>query len=127
MEFYIVCTDVETGKPVYHKYESFADHGFDWIRASASMPLVSQIVEIDGQKLLDGGIADAIPLQYFESIGYTRNVVILTHRHALHPLHVPEIPGAGAGHGGAPPHVQRPARLREPAGSRRQCPGHTPH
>ena len=78
MEFYIVCTDVETGKPVYHKYESFADHGFDWIRASASMPLVSQIVEIDGLKLLDGGITDAIPLQYFESIGYTRNLVILT-------------------------------------------------
>ena len=78
MEFFIVCTDVETGKPVYHKYEGFADHGFEWIRASASMPLVSQIVNIDGQKLLDGGIADAIPLQYFESIGYTRNVVILT-------------------------------------------------
>ena len=78
MEFFIVCTDVETGKPVYHKYERFTDHGFEWIRASASMPLVSQIVNIDGQKLLDGGIADAIPLQYFESIGYTRNVVILT-------------------------------------------------
>ena len=78
MAFYIVCTDVETGKPVYHKYESYADHGFDWIRASASMPLVSQIVDIDGQKLLDGGISDAIPLQSFESLGYTRNVVILT-------------------------------------------------
>lgn len=78
MEFYVVCADVETGKPVYHKYERFEDHGFDWIRASASMPLVSRIVEIDGQKLLDGGIADAIPLQFFESIGYTRNVVILT-------------------------------------------------
>ncbi len=78
MAFYIVCTDVETGKPVYHKYESYADHGFDWIRASASMPLVSQIVDIDGQKLLDGGISDAIPLQFFESLGYARNVVILT-------------------------------------------------
>lgn len=78
MEFHIVCTDVESGLPVYHRWDNFDDHGFDWIRASASMPLVSKIVEIDGQKLLDGGIADSIPLRYFESIGYGRNVVILT-------------------------------------------------
>ena len=78
MEFYLVCTDVETGKPVYHIYDSWDDHGFEWFRATTSMPLVSQIVEIDGQKLLDGGIADSVPVQYFESIGYTKNVVILT-------------------------------------------------
>lgn len=28
--------------------------------------------------MLDGGVADSIPLAYFESIGYDRNVVILT-------------------------------------------------
>lgn len=78
VEFYVVCADVETGKPVYHRYEGREDHGLDWIRASASMPLVSQIVEIDGQKLLDGGISDSVPVRYFESIGYERNVVILT-------------------------------------------------
>ena len=76
--FYITCTDVESGKPVYHEYTGRNDHGFDWIRASASLPLVSQIVEIDGLKLLDGGISDSIPVAYFESIGYTKNVVILT-------------------------------------------------
>lgn len=78
MEFYVVCTDIETGLPVYHRYEGWEDHGFDWIRASASMPVVSETVEIDGQKLLDGGISDSIPVSYFESIGYDRNVVILT-------------------------------------------------
>ena len=78
MEFYVVATDVQTGKAVYHKYEGREDHGFDWIRASASMPLVSQIVEIDGQKLLDGGISDSIPVRYFESIGYNRNIAVLT-------------------------------------------------
>lgn len=78
MEFYVVCTDVETGKAVYHKYENRNDHGFDWVRASASMPLVSQIVEIDGLKLLDGGIVDSIPVRYFESIGYDRNIAVLT-------------------------------------------------
>ena len=78
MEFWVVATDVETGKPVHHRYEGYHDHGLDWIRASASMPLVSQVVQIDGQKLLDGGISDSIPLEFFESIGYDRNVLILT-------------------------------------------------
>ena len=77
-EFYVVCTDIESGQPVYHKYLGQSDHGFDWIRASASMPLVSRIVEIEGRKLLDGGIADSIPVRYFQSIGYDRNVVVLT-------------------------------------------------
>lgn len=78
MEFYVVCTDIEKGEAVYHRYEGWDDHGFDWIRASASMPLVSKPVEIDGLKLLDGGISDSVPLRYFESIGYDRNVVVLT-------------------------------------------------
>ena len=76
--FYITCTDVESGKPVYHEYRGRADHGFDWVWASASLPVVLQMVEIDGLKLLDGGIADSIPVAYFERIGYTKNVVILT-------------------------------------------------
>lgn len=78
MEFHVVCTDVETGKPVYHLYGDRTDHAFEWIRASASMPLVSRIVEIDELKLLDGGIADSVPVRYFESIGYDRNIVVLT-------------------------------------------------
>lgn len=78
MEFYVVCTDIATGKPVYHNLERINDFSFDWIHASASMPLVSNIVEIDGLKLLDGGMSDSVPLKYFESIGYDKNIVILT-------------------------------------------------
>lgn len=77
-EFYVVCTDIESGKPVYHKYTGREDSGFDWIRASASMPIVSQVVNINGQKLLDGGLSDSIPIRYFESIGYNKNVAVLT-------------------------------------------------
>ena len=83
MEFYVVATNIETGKAVYHKYEGRGDHCFDWIRASASMPMVSRIVEIDGQKLLDGGIADSIPVKFFESIGYDRNIAVLTRSKAF--------------------------------------------
>lgn len=78
MEFYVVATDVETGKAVYKKCDTTEGKLLDWIRASASMPLASRIVEVDGYKLLDGGIADSVPIKYFESIGYNKNVVILT-------------------------------------------------
>lgn len=78
MEFYAVCTDVETGKPVYKKLEKSGQLTYDWIRASASMPLASKVVELEGMKVLDGGVADSIPLEYFESIGYEKNMVILT-------------------------------------------------
>ena len=78
MAFYVVCTDVETGKPVYKQLSASTPLTYDWIRASASMPLASKVVELEGQKVLDGGVADSIPLEYFERIGYDRNVVILT-------------------------------------------------
>ena len=78
MEYYVVCTDVETGEAVYSRQMQSGYDCYEWIRASASMPMVSRIVEINGQKLLDGGIADSIPLHFFESVGYDRNVVILT-------------------------------------------------
>ena len=44
------------------------------------MPLVSRIVEINGQKMLDGGIADSIPVRFFENIGYGKNLAVLTQR-----------------------------------------------
>lgn len=78
MEFYVVCTDVTTGKAVYKQLKESTPLTYDWIRASASMPLASKVVELEGQKVLDGGVADSIPLEYFECIGYDRNVVILT-------------------------------------------------
>lgn len=93
MEFMVVCTDVLTGQAVYHKMERVDYDELEWLRASASMPLASKVVEVAGHKLLDGGVADSIPLAYFESIGYERNVVILTqpegyvkHRTKLMPL-----------------------------------------
>ena len=78
MEFHVVCTDVETGKPSYHRLTHGRDDEMRLIRASASMPLAARIVDVNGQKLLDGGVADSIPLKYFEDIGYARNVVVLT-------------------------------------------------
>ena len=80
MEFYLVATDVETGKPVYHLCDESEDKYdiLEWFRASGSMPLVSRVVEVGGYKLLDGGVADSIPLRFMEEQGYERNLVILT-------------------------------------------------
>ncbi len=78
MEFIVVCTDVETGLPVYKSLTKVDYAALEWIRASASMPMVSKITELEGHKLLDGGVADSIPLEYFENKGYQRNIVILT-------------------------------------------------
>lgn len=78
MEFHVVCTDVESGEALYFSLEHARDAEMDLIRASASMPLVSRIVEACGRRMLDGGIADSIPIRYFEGLGYDRNVVVLT-------------------------------------------------
>ena len=81
MEFHLSVTDCETGKPVYKRLDRADETAFRWMRASASMPLVSRPVEIDGRHYLDGGLSDGIPLVHFESIGYERNVVITTRPH----------------------------------------------
>lgn len=78
MECYAVCFDVNTGEGVYHRLDRVDDDFFEWIRASASMPIVAQPVEVGGHILLDGGLADSIPLEFMMSKGYNRNVVILT-------------------------------------------------
>ena len=79
MRFELVCTNVENAEPVYHVLENGDIHEFlEWIRASASMPLVSNAVEIGEYKLLDGGISDSIPLKHFQEEGFEKNIVILS-------------------------------------------------
>ena len=76
--YWVVCTDVETGEAVYHHCKTLSGRELEWIRASASMPLASRIVRVGGRAMLDGGITDSIPLEFFRRQGYTKNVVVLT-------------------------------------------------
>ena len=78
MAFYIGAADVDTGEIRYHKCTDGGQKDLLWMRASASMPLVSRIVEADGYRMLDGGIVDPVPYRYMEELGYDRNVYILT-------------------------------------------------
>ena len=76
-DFYATCTNVETGKAEYIKITDMLSQ-IDAMRASASMPYVSKIVDYNGMKLLDGGCADSIPVEAFYKMGYERLVVVLT-------------------------------------------------
>ncbi|MBR1409174.1 MAG: patatin family protein [Clostridia bacterium] len=78
LEFYVGATDVTTGNCVYHKCTDGMETDLIWMRASASMPVVSRPVAVDGYLLLDGGISDAVPYRHMEALGYNRNLIVLT-------------------------------------------------
>jgi len=82
MEFYCVATELSTGNAVYHKCDNYdsTPEGIDikWIRASASMPVVSKPVPIGDELYLDGGMSDSIPLRFMEKQGCDKILVIET-------------------------------------------------
>lgn len=78
IDFFIGATDIENGVIRYFNSKEVDQRTVEWIRASASMPLVSNIVEIDGYKLLDGGMIDPIPYSIMMKNGYEKNVIVLT-------------------------------------------------
>ena len=78
IKFYVVATDIVKGIPVYHEIPDGDEKDLAWMRASASMPLVSTVVEVDGYKLLDGGMSDSIPLKKAMESGCKKYIVILT-------------------------------------------------
>lgn len=78
MRFTAVCTDIETGEAAYLDLTSGDEAGIDLVRASASIPVLSRPVRIDGHDYLDGGVADSIPVAWMCAQGHERNVAVLT-------------------------------------------------
>ena len=76
--FVMVTTNCLTGRAEYFEEKSSSKRVMDIVRASSSLPFVSPITYVDGVPMLDGGIADSIPVRYALSQGYERLVVILT-------------------------------------------------
>jgi len=76
-DFYATITNVETGKPEYVKVKNVFEQ-MELLRATSAMPFVSKIVELDGEKYLDGGISDSIPIEKCKELGYEKIIVILT-------------------------------------------------
>lgn len=77
LKFTVVCTDIHTGNPVYHEILNGDATDIEWIRASASIPIVSKPVKLDGYELLDGGVSDSIPVNWMLERS-TKTVVVLT-------------------------------------------------
>ena len=75
--FYAVVTTVLTGRAEYIRIRSVFEQ-IEALRASASLPFLSQPVLLDGQPYLDGGVADRIPYRKMLEMGYERLVVVLT-------------------------------------------------
>lgn len=76
--FVMVTTNCLTGQAEYLEDKSSSERVMDIVRASSSLPFVSPVTCVDGVPMLDGGIADSIPVEYAASQGYERQVVILT-------------------------------------------------
>ena len=77
MNFYAVVTNVETGEAEYKKIED-AEKDIEYLRASASMPFVSKLVEVDGRKYLDGAIKDSVPVKWALNEGYDKIIIVET-------------------------------------------------
>lgn len=76
-KLYATCTDCYTGKPLYFPIAHMQED-IEFIRASASLPLVANMVNYHGYTMLDGGIADSIPFEHMIEKGYDKIVVVLT-------------------------------------------------
>lgn len=74
---YAVVTNVETGKAEYLSMKE-VDQAMEAVKASTALPLVFQMVTINGKKYLDGGLADSIPIQRSILEGNKKNVIVLT-------------------------------------------------
>ena len=74
----MVTTSCQTGQACYYEEKRDPARIIDIVKASSSLPFVCPISYVDGEPMLDGGIADSIPLQRARNLGFDNNVVVLT-------------------------------------------------
>ena len=77
IDFYVVMTNVESGKPEYVLIKDVFKQ-MEYLRATSALPFASKIIEINEKKYLDGGISDSIPIDYCEGLGYDKIILVLT-------------------------------------------------
>ena len=77
LDFYLTATNIASGKAEYFKIKDVFKE-MEYFRATSAMPFVSKFVEINGQKYLDGGIADSIPFEKAQELGCDKIIVVLT-------------------------------------------------
>jgi len=77
-DYYATITNIETGKSEYINIKNSVVNNLEVLRATSAMPLVSNFVEINNNKYLDGALADSIPVEKCINLGYDKIIVILT-------------------------------------------------
>lgn len=77
INFFATVTNIETGEAEFIKIED-AFKQMETLRATSALPFISEIIEINGKKYLDGGIANSIPVDFFENQNFDKIIVILT-------------------------------------------------
>lgn len=76
--FEVVTTSCRTGEACYYQEKNDPKRVIDIVKASSSLPFVCPIAYVDGEPMLDGGIADSIPIERAMSQGFDNNIVVLT-------------------------------------------------
>jgi predicted patatin/cPLA2 family phospholipase len=77
-KFLVGTTDCLTGEPVYFEKNDITQDILKIIRASSTLPFMAPAIEHQGKILMDGGIADPIPIKKAQVDGVQKNVLILT-------------------------------------------------
>ena len=93
VKFYAGATDIQTGLPVFFTKDDM-DERMDVIRASSSLPFLSNIIKVGNYKLLDGGISMPIPVERSICDGNEYNVIVLTRDAKYKKSAKPEFPQA---------------------------------
>ena len=75
--YYATVTNVKTGKAEYIEMTDVIKD-MEVLRATAAIPFVSQMVELNDNHYLDGGVGDSIPVVQARKMGYDKIIVVLT-------------------------------------------------
>lgn len=75
--YYVVVTNVKTGKAEYKKLDNCLG-SLEILRATSALPMASKLIEIDNKLYLDGGISDAVPIMKCKNLGFDKIIIVLT-------------------------------------------------
>ena len=92
-ELKVGTTDLKTGREVFFS-KAELDEDFTAVKASSSLPFISNIISYRGHELLDGGCAMPIALERSIFDGNDKNIVVLTRDISFRKNPRPEFPRA---------------------------------
>jgi len=76
--FEMVTSNCLTGEAEYFEEKRDKDRLLSIAKASSSLPIMCPITYVDDIPMLDGGICDSIPVKRAISVGFDKNIVVLT-------------------------------------------------